>query len=101
VDVFGVRTRLNGRTALRVYDEIAVRLQSPEFRPRARFERFNIEVLTATDAAADDLRHHQAIRESGWGGRVVPGFRPDAVFRVAAPAWNAELDALAPRLRVM
>jgi glucuronate isomerase len=94
-DVFGVRTRLNGRTGLRIYDEIAERLRSPEFRPRALFERFNIEVLTTTDAAADSLQHHQAIRDSGWGGRVVPAFRPDAVFRIAAPAWNGEIGALA------
>lgn len=93
-DVFGVRTRLNGATALRVYDEIAERLQSPEFRPRALFERFNIEVLTTTDAAADPLAHHQAIRDSGWGGRVVPTFRPDAVFRIAQPGWKAEIEAL-------
>jgi len=93
-DVFGVRTRLNGRTALRVYDEIAERLRSPEFRPRALFERFNIEVLTTTDAAADSLQHHAMIRDSGWGGRVIPAFRPDAVFRIAAPAWAAEIEAL-------
>jgi glucuronate isomerase len=94
-DVFGIRTRLNGRTGLRVYDEIAERLRSPEFRPRALFERFNIEVLTTTDAAADSLEHHQAIRDSGWGGRVVPAFRPDAVLRIAAPGWRAEVAALA------
>ena len=35
-------------------------------------------------------------RESGWrgGGRVVPCFRPDAVFRIASPGWPAELEAL-------
>jgi glucuronate isomerase len=94
-EVFGVRVRLNGRTALRVYDQVAERLQSPEFRPRALFERFNIEVLATTDAAADSLQHHRAIRESGWGGRVIPSFRPDAVLRIAAPGWAAEIDALA------
>jgi glucuronate isomerase len=94
-EVFGIRVRLNGRTGQRVYDEIAEKLRSPEFLPRALFERFNIEVLTTTDAAADSLRHHQAIRDSGWGGRVVPAFRPDAVFRIAQPGWAAQLDALA------
>jgi glucuronate isomerase len=94
-DVFGVRTRLNGATAQHVYDQVAERLRSPEYRPRALFDRFNIEVLTTTDAAADSLEHHQAIRDSGWGGRVVPAFRPDAVMRIAAPAWNADIDALA------
>ncbi len=94
-EVFGVRTRLNGRTAQRVYDQVAERLRSPEFRPRALFQRFNIEVLATTDAATDPLQHHRAIRESGWGGRVIPTFRPDAVLRIAAPGWAAEIQALA------
>jgi glucuronate isomerase len=92
--VFGVRRKLSGATAQLVYDEIAEKLASPEFLPRALFERFNIEVLTTTDAAADTLEHHRAIRGSGWGGRVVPTFRPDAVFRIAAPGWSAEIDRL-------
>lgn len=94
-EVFGVRTRLNGRTAMRVYDQIAERLQSDEFRPRALFDRFNIEVLSTTDAAADPLEHHRTIRESGWKGRVIPTFRPDAVFRIAQPGWDGHIAALA------
>jgi glucuronate isomerase len=93
--VFGVRQKLTGATAQAVYDEIAEKLASPEFRPRALFERFNIEVLTTTDAATDTLEHHRAIRESGWRGRVIPTFRPDAVFRIAAPAWRDEIAKLA------
>jgi glucuronate isomerase len=93
-DLFGVRVKLTGETADRVYDEIAEKLASPEFRPRALFERFNIEVLATTDAAADPLLHHQAIRASGWHGRVVPTFRPDAVMRIAAPTWPNDLAAL-------
>lgn len=94
-ELFGVRVKLAGDTARRVYDEIAEKLASPEFRPRALFERFDIEVLATTDAATDPLPHHQAIRASGWQGRVVPTFRPDAVFRIASPAWRGELEALA------
>ena len=55
-------------------------LQTPEFRPRALFEKFNIEVLATTDSPLDTLEYHKAIRESGWKGRVVPTFRPDAVI---------------------
>jgi glucuronate isomerase len=94
-DVFGVRVRLSAATAAYVYDQIAERLESPEFRPRALFERFNIEVLSTTDAAADALQHHAAIRASGWGGRVIPTFRPDAVFRIASSDWRDALDELA------
>ena len=93
--VFGIRTRLNGASGQRIYDEIAEKLAAPEFRPRALFERFNIEVLTTTDAATDGLDQHRRIRESGWSGRVLPAFRPDAVLRIAAPGWRGEIERLA------
>ena len=88
-EVFGVRERLAGETAARIYDEIVEKLKSPEFRPRALFERFNIEVLATTDAATDTLEHHCAIRESGWKGRVIPTFRPDAQFKISSPEFDA------------
>jgi glucuronate isomerase len=94
VEVFGVRRRLEGRSAQVIYDEIAEKLRSPEFRPRALFDRFRIEVLTTTDGATDALAQHRAIRESGWGGRVLPCFRPDALMKIASPAWVEELAAL-------
>ena len=92
--VFRVRTRLNASTAMDVYDQILEKLREPAFRPRALFDQFNLEVLTTTDAAADDLEHHKAIRTSGWTGRVVPCFRPDALLRIASPDWRRELDRL-------
>jgi glucuronate isomerase len=92
-DVFGIRDSLSGETAARIYDEIVEKLAAVEFRPRALFERFNIEVLATTDAATDTLEHHRAIRESGWKGRVVPTFRPDAQFKISSP----EFDALGAR----
>src|SRR4030095_5544020 len=70
------------------------KLASPEFRPRALFDRFRIDALVTTDSAADSLEHHRAIRESGWNGRVLPCFRPDAVFQIASPGWNGALTAL-------
>ena len=76
-EVFGVGERLSPETAPRIYDDIAEKLASREFRPRALFERFAIEVLATTDKASDSLAHHHAIRESGWKGRVIPCFRPD------------------------
>ena len=94
-ELFGVRVKLDGDTGQHVYDQIAECLASPEFKPRVLFERFNIEVLATTDRASDPLDAHRAIRDSGWRGRVIPTFRPDAVFRVAASAWQSELEALA------
>ena len=94
-DLFGIREKLDANTALDIYDQISDCLRTPEFRPRSLFERFNIELLATTDAATDPLAEHVAIQESGWDGRVIPTFRPDAVYRIAAPEWKAEIDALA------
>lgn len=94
-EVFGVEWELDGGTAQRIYDDIAAKLRTPEFRPRALYERFDIEVLVTTDKATDSLAHHRAIRDSGWAGRVLPTFRPDALFRIAAPQWRGELAELA------
>src|SRR5262245_26204649 len=91
--VFGIRERLDDQTADRIYDAIGERLASPEFLPRALFERFGIEVLATTDGAGDSLEHHDTIRRSGWKGRVIPCFRPDALFRIAAHGWRAALEA--------
>lgn len=94
VELFGVREKLSGETAQSIYDQIAARLASPEFRTRALYDRFNIEVLCTTDAATDTLAQHQAIRDSGWHGRIRPTFRPDAVVNIDAPGWRASIDAL-------
>ncbi|MCB9069882.1 MAG: glucuronate isomerase [Calditrichae bacterium] len=93
-DVFGVTEKLDSESAQRIYDQIAGKLQSPEFRPRALFDRFNIEVLSTTDAAESDLAHHKKIQESGWNGRIVPTFRPDGVTDLRRPDWHANLNAL-------
>jgi len=92
--VLGVEEKLTGETAQAIYDQIAEKLATPRLRPRALFERFNIEVLCTTDAATDSLSHHQAIRESGWGGDVRPTFRPDAVVNLLTPSWRGSIDAL-------
>jgi len=93
-EVFGVRKRLSDSTGDRIYDEISEKLGTPEFRPRALFERFGIEVLATTDSAAESTEHHCTIRASGWSGRVVPTFRPDTLFEIASPAWRLELTKL-------
>ncbi len=92
--IFGVREKLTSESAQKVYDQIAARLASPEFRPRVLFEKFNIEVMSTTDAATDTLDYHRAIRESGWRGRIVPTLRPDAVVNIDMPGWRANISKL-------
>lgn len=93
-DVFGVKEKLNGKTARAIYDQIAACLAKPEFRPRKMFERFNIAVLATTDAAHDPLPYHKQIQASGWKGRIVPTFRPDAAVNIDRPDWADSIRAL-------
>ena len=79
-EVFGIAERLTPESADRIYDQIADCLGRSEFRPRALFERFHIEVLATTDSPLDSLAHHRKLRESGWKGRVITAFRPDPVI---------------------
>lgn len=76
--VFGLKVRLSAESADFYYDTITEALKTDGFKPRALFKKFNIEVLTTTDAALADLKAHETIRDS-WDGRVLPTFRPDDV----------------------
>ncbi|HEY4357529.1 MAG TPA: glucuronate isomerase [Acidobacteriaceae bacterium] len=93
-ELFGFTERLSAANADEYYDEIDRRLHTPEFLPRALFDRFRLEVLATTDAAFDTLEHHKAIRASGWNGRVVPTFRPDAVVDAEYLGFRENLEKL-------
>ncbi len=93
-DVFGIAQRINGENAQVIYDDISEKLAQPQFRPRALFKRFNIEVLATTDAATDTLDQHDAIQQSGWEGRVIPTFRPDGVVNINDPGWRENIERL-------
>jgi glucuronate isomerase len=77
--VFGITERLSAETGDRAFDRINECLARPAFRPRALFERFNIEVIATTESPLDTLPHHQKLKTSGWKGRVVTAYRPDPV----------------------
>ncbi len=93
-EVLGIKERLDARSAKRIYDNISEKLSQPQFRPRALFERFKIEVLATTDAVNDPLEAHQSIRDSGWNGRVIPTFRPDSVTDLTNKNWKQHLELL-------
>lgn len=78
-EVFGVTERLSTHSADAIYDQIDACLKTDAFRPRALFERFKIEAISTTESAIDDLNWHKMIQDSGWSGKVVTAYRPDAV----------------------
>jgi glucuronate isomerase len=89
VEIFGVDVEPAPRSSDAIYDQIAARLAEREFRPRALFERFNIDVLATTDDPASDLAAHTMLsQDPSFKGQVIPTFRPDRYLDPADPAWR-------------
>jgi glucuronate isomerase len=91
-DLFSMTVRLSAATADHYFDRISECLARPEYRPRALFERFKIEVIATTESPLDPLKHHAAIKASGWSGRVVTAYRPD-------PVVDPEFDGFADNIK--
>ncbi|MFN3613391.1 MAG: glucuronate isomerase, partial [Rubrimonas sp.] len=92
--LFGIEQRLSPDNADAIYDRIDAALREPGFRPRALYDRFNIRALTTTEGALDPLAHHAAIRASGWHGRILTAYRPDAAVDPDAPGFADNVRAL-------
>ncbi|WP_203581710.1 glucuronate isomerase [Microbacterium hibisci] len=97
VEVFEAPAPPSPETADALYDHVAERLARPEYRPRALFERFGLEVMATTDAATSPLSSHARLAADGWGERVVPTFRPDPLLEPARPDWSRQLAELSER----
>ena len=93
-EAFGIDVKFGATTSDHYYDTITAALATDAFRPRALFERFNIEVIATTESPIDDLRHHQAIRDSGWQGRVITAYRPDPVVDPEFEGFRDNLNTL-------
>ncbi len=93
-DLFGLQERLSASNADAAYDRIAECLTQDAYRPRALFERFNLEVIATTESALDDLAHHRAIQSSDWNGRVISAYRPDAVIDPQFEGFHDSLKTL-------
>ena len=79
-EVFDIEQRLSSDTADTYFDAISAALKTDAFKPRALFDRFNIEVLATTESPLDTLPFHDQIAASEWDGRVITTFRPDPVM---------------------
>jgi glucuronate isomerase len=93
-EVFELEGALSEKTADHFFDVINKKLATPEFTPRALYDRFKIEVLATTDAATDELIHHQTIQRD-FPRRIIPTFRPDAAVDPEHPDFSNQLAKLA------
>ena len=93
-EVFGLDVLLSADTADLYYDRITDALQGEDFRPRALFDWFGIEVIATTEGPLDTLESHAKIRDSDWNGRVITAYRPDPVIDPEFEGFAENLDRL-------
>ncbi len=93
-EAFGLEVQLEGETSDHYFDKITAALATDAFRPRALFERFNIEVIATTESPLDTLEHHATIKASGWQGKVITAYRPDPVVDPEFEGFHANLARL-------
>jgi glucuronate isomerase len=92
--VLGCPEPLTPGNADALFDRIGAALADPAFRPRALLDRFGVQVIATTDSALDSLEHHAALQADGWGARVRPTYRPDAVTDPQSPGFASALSRL-------
>src|SRR3954451_21727076 len=93
--VFGITEAPSAENADKLYDQVAQVLAGPTFRPQQLLDRFNIELISTTDPAGSSLDHHVSLAGQGFGERVLPTFRPDAVVYLDRVDWQPSIEALA------
>ncbi len=94
INLFGIAQKPNTDNAQELYDALMAKLETADFHPRALLKRFNIEVLTTTDAATDTLAEHASLHAEGLGF-IRPTFRPDGVVNLDVQGWRQNLERLA------
>ncbi len=94
-DVFGLEHALSSDTADLYYDSINEQLVKPEFKPRALLDKFNIELIATTEGAVNSLKHHAALKGTGYEKRVITTFRPDDVIDADRADFLANIKKLA------
>ena len=79
---FGIDEALTEENADEIYERCTALLRTPEFSCRNLIKNSNVEVVCTTDDPIDTLCYHDQIKESGFGVKVLPAFRPDKAVNI-------------------
>ncbi|PJC85619.1 glucuronate isomerase [Vibrio sp. HA2012] len=97
---FGITDRvLNPQSAESIWNDCNAMLETPEFSARSIMQKMNVRMVGTTDDPIDDLAAHKAVAEdSSFDVQMLPSWRPDKAFNIAAPEYAdyiAKLSAAA------
>ncbi|MEV8183182.1 glucuronate isomerase [Specibacter sp. NPDC078692] len=92
--IFGATMLPSEENADALYDQLQAALATDAFRPLSILERFNVEILATTDAAAADLAAHHKLAQLPGAHKILPTFRPDSLLHVGNANWCEEINTL-------
>lgn len=96
VRYFGVKERLCGKSAERIWKKCNAALAKPGFSAQGFMKKSNVKAVCTTDDPTDGLEHHLAVAKKPFGTRILPTWRSDKAGKVEnLKAWNTWMDALA------
>lgn len=79
---FGINEILNPTSAKGIYDATSAMLQDPSYSTQGLIQKMNVRVICTTDDPIDSLVYHQQIKDSNFGVKVFPAYRPDKAMEV-------------------
>lgn len=92
---FGIQTLLSPQTAEEIWQKCNEMLQSDEFSTQGLIKRSNVKAICTTDDPADSLEYHVAIaKDSNFGVKVLPAFRPDKAININRDGFADWLEKL-------
>lgn len=90
---FNIDDILQESTAENIYNNANRILE--EKTPAQLLEQMRVEVICTTDDPTDDLEHHKTIANMNIFTKVLPTFRPDALFLIENNTFNTYIKQLA------
>ena len=79
---FNISEPLTTLNAESIWNKTNEMLQSGELSARKIMTKSNVELICTTDDPCDSLEYHEQIRQSGFGIKVLPAFRPDNIVDI-------------------
>lgn len=97
---FGITEQLSPSTARAIYDACNEQLAQPQFSAQGLMQRYKVETVCTTDDPVDDLRHHEALRQSGATVSMLPTWRPDRAMNIEKPDFADYMALLSEAAKV-
>lgn len=95
---FGIDKPLNENTADEIFDEAQRYIDEKRLSPKKLIQQARVEYIATTDDPADPLDFHREIKkDKSFKTRVVPAFRPDNLFNIAAPGFASYIERFGAR----